>query len=353
MKVLYFGTFDPSYARNAILIRGLRENGVEVIECSDRSRSILKYIKLFFKHLKLVGKYDVMIVGFPGQQVMFLARILTLKPIILDIFTSHYMGYIIDRRRYPKKSFRARYFRFLDKWSCRLANLVTLDTEAHIDYFVNEFGLPLSKFKKIWLGARTDLFRPLETKPSYPNRPFLVLFWGSFIPLQGVEYIIKAAKILEKENIEFNLIGKGQTHESAKKLIGELNLKSINLIGRVSDDELMKYIKNSDVCLSTFGPGIKSEITIQNKIFETLASKRPLITAKTKAVLELFTDNEHLLFCEKANAPDLADKILKLRNDHGLKIKIAENGYEFFKNNLTEKLLGIQLVSAINKEILS
>lgn len=353
MKVLYFGTYDPSYARNAILIKGLRENGVEVIECSDCSRSVLKYIKLFFKHLKLVGKYDVMMVGFPGQKAMFLARMLTLKPIVLDIFTSHYMGYIIDRRRYPKESFRAHYFRFLDKWSCRLANLVTLDTQAHIDYFVNEFGLPSSKFKKIWLGARTDLFRPFETKPSSPNNPFLVLFWGSFIPLQGVEYIVKAAKILEKENIEFNLIGKGQTHESVKKLIGEFNLKNINLIGRVSDDELVGYVKNSDICLSTFGPGVKSETTIQNKIFETLASKKPLITAKTKAVLELFIDNEHLLLCEKANASDLADKILKLRNNSDLRIKIAENGYEFFKNNLTEKLLGVQLVGTINKEILS
>ena len=32
MKVLYFGSYDPGYARNRVLISGLKKNGVEVIE---------------------------------------------------------------------------------------------------------------------------------------------------------------------------------------------------------------------------------------------------------------------------------------------------------------------------------
>ncbi len=33
MKVCYWGTYDKGYLRNKILITGLRENGVEVVEC--------------------------------------------------------------------------------------------------------------------------------------------------------------------------------------------------------------------------------------------------------------------------------------------------------------------------------
>ncbi|PIR41801.1 MAG: hypothetical protein COV30_01240 [Candidatus Yanofskybacteria bacterium CG10_big_fil_rev_8_21_14_0_10_37_15] len=351
MRVLYFGTYDPDYSRNAILIKGLRENGIEVLECRDRTRSFLKYINLFFKHIKFIGKYDLMIVGFPGQEVTFLAKIITLKPIVLDIFTSHFMGYIIDRKRYALNSFRARYFRFLDKWSCRLADLILLDTQAHINYFVDEFKLTDKKFKKIWLGARTDIFRPVDLNQNNSGDPFLVLFWGSFIPLQGVEYIITAAKILEKENIVFNLIGRGQTYVKNKKFAESLGLKNINFLGRISNGELTDFIRKSDVCLSTFGPGIKSEITIQNKIFETLSSKRPLVTARTEAVLELFNDREHLLLCNKTDAQDLADKILELKNNAVLRRKIAENGYKFFKNNLTEKILGAKLARILIEEI--
>lgn len=159
MTVLYFGIYDPMYARNWVLIHGLRQNGVEVLECRVRAqRGAL--IKLFFKFLFFHPKFDAIIIGFPGQEVMFLARWLTRKPIIFDAFTSHYEGYILDYGRWGKESFRARYFKFLDRWSCRLASLVLLDTQAHIDFFVQEFGLSPQKFKRLWIGANSDMFHP-------------------------------------------------------------------------------------------------------------------------------------------------------------------------------------------------
>ncbi len=44
---------------------------------------------------------------------------------------------------------------------------------------------------------------------------FNVLFWGNYIPLQGIKYIILAAKELEKHSdICFTLIGKGQDYNN-------------------------------------------------------------------------------------------------------------------------------------------
>ena len=35
MRVCYFGTYStgPGYPRNRVIIKGLRENGIEVVEC--------------------------------------------------------------------------------------------------------------------------------------------------------------------------------------------------------------------------------------------------------------------------------------------------------------------------------
>ena len=44
LKILYFGFYDPNYARNSVLISGLRQNGVEVIECRDNSSGVRKFI---------------------------------------------------------------------------------------------------------------------------------------------------------------------------------------------------------------------------------------------------------------------------------------------------------------------
>src|SRR3989344_8029002 len=92
--VLYFGVYDPSYARNWVLINGLRKNDVRVIELKRRPSRLVLF-KLFFDYIRLREKFDVMVVGFPGQEVMFLARFLVWgKPVIFDAFTSHYGGYI-------------------------------------------------------------------------------------------------------------------------------------------------------------------------------------------------------------------------------------------------------------------
>ena len=157
MTVLYFGIFDPMYARNWVLINGLKKNGVEVIELRRRpARWCL--LKLFFDYVRLRPRFDAMIVGFPGQEVMFLARLLTKKPIIFDAFTSHYGGYILDRKKASPHSILARYYRFLDLWSCKLARTVLLDTQAHIDFFVKEYHLPPQKFRRLWIGANEHIF---------------------------------------------------------------------------------------------------------------------------------------------------------------------------------------------------
>lgn len=345
MKILYFGSYKPSYSRNKIILNGLRENGVTVVECNDRSPNILRFFKLFIKYIRLEKDYDFMIVGFPGQEVMFLARLLTRKPIIFDVFTSHYMGYILDRKYFLKDSWRAKYYRFLDTWSCRLADVIILDTQAHIDFFVEEFNLLPSKFKRVWLGADPVLHHP---RPKSDSNNFSALFWGSFIPLQGVEHIISAAKILEKESVTFNLIGFGQTHEDNKKLAERLGLKNVNFLGRVSDEVLVDYIRDADICLGTFSDSLKADITIQNKIFEALASKKTIITEETSSIRELLNDHEGVVFCCKANAEDLVDKIRFLKKNPILNQEIALRGYNLFQERLTAKKITENLVLIIN-----
>src|SRR3989338_3082361 len=195
MRVLFFGVYDPNYARNWVLINGLRKNGVEVVELRRKPQRFSLF-RLFFDYLKFKKNFDIMIVGFPGQEAMFLARWLTVKPIIFDAFTSHYGGYILDRQKFSKNSFHAKHYRFLDEWSCKLADLVLLDTNTHIDFFVNEFNLPKEKFRRIWAGANNDIFKPFDSIQGKPvsdyhnSNGFKIFFFGTYIPLQGVEYIL-------------------------------------------------------------------------------------------------------------------------------------------------------------------
>jgi len=349
MTICYFGIYHSEYSRNRIFIKGLRQNGVEVIECNSRLKGWAKYIDLWRQHWRLKKKYQVMVVGFPGYQVMPLARILTRRPIIFDTLSSFYDSMIIDRGIARPVSLTAAYYWILDWLACHLADKVILDTNAQIDYFVKTFGIRRAKFQRIFIGSDDEAIYPLEKIES--GSPFLVHFHGAFNPLQGVEFIIRAAKLLEKENINFNIIGKGQTYKDIRKLAQELGVKNVNFIGPVGYEELKEYMAQADVCLGVFGQTEKAQQVIPNKVYEALAAGQAIITGETPAIKELLTDKENALFCHMADPEDLADKILELKNNNDLRLRLAENGYKLFKARLRPTLLGQQLINSIKELI--
>lgn len=345
MKILYFGSYNPFYARNLVLLKGLTRNGVQVLEISERGR--LKYLKLFLKSLIHRGQ-ECTIIGFPGQEVMFwLGRFLK-RPLVFDVFTSHYGGYILDRGYFDKKSLRARYYRFLDKRACQEADIVLLDTETHIDFFVKEFGLPRFKFHRLFVGTDPHIFYPVKYETAAVGK-FVVHFHGNYIPLQGTEYIIKAASLLVNEPIIFNLIGRGQTYEKTRKLADNLKLKNVNFLEPVSYDSLPNFINRADVCLGIFGDTPKTDLVIPNKVYEAIACQKAVITADTPAIRELFIDGENALLVNKADPRNLAEKILFLKNNIEERQKIATASYLLFKDKLTPQKLGAELVKIIGE----
>ena len=162
LTVCYFGTYTPEYSRNRILISGLRENDVEVIECQTIRRGFLKYIDLAIKHWKIRNKYDVIVVGFQGIQAVILAKFLTRKTIIFDAFASLYDSMVMDRKNVKIKSFTAKYYWWLDKISMIFADIILFDTNEHINYASNEFGIKKEKFRRIFIGADISIFYPNE-----------------------------------------------------------------------------------------------------------------------------------------------------------------------------------------------
>lgn len=354
MKVCYFGTYDPTYTRNRLMIQGLKENGVEVIECRTEQikNKLKKYWRLIKRHRKIKGNYDVMVVGFAGQAIMplawFLAK-LSGKKVILDLFVSEYDSVILDRKTYPKFSFPALKFWLLDWFSCKLADICLLDADEHIKFFVKTFKIKKEKFKTILLSCDPEIFYP---RPKTPGDKFIIHYHGSYSPIQGVKYIIEAAKLLEDENIQFNIIGKLKNHQKEIELAKNLNLVNVNFIDFMPYQQLAEQINKADICLGMFGDTDKAMHCSAFKIVEGMAMKKPVITGDTPALREIIEDRETGLFCRMADPKDLARKILELKNNLKLREKIAEDGYKFYLKNLTPKATGKEFKEALEKLLL-
>lgn len=348
MTICYFGIYNPEYSRNRVLIKGLKQNGVEVIECSSKGKGIGKYWQLFKNHYKIRKKYDLMIVGYPGYQAMILAWFLTRKPIIFNVFTSIYDSMVWDRKLVKPKSFKALYYWLLDWFSCRLADKILLDTQEHIDYFVKTFHLDPQRFYRIFVSTDEDMLYPVSAEKKDTDN-FLVHFHGNFIPLQGVEYIIYAAKILENDKIKFNIIGRGQEYKKIMRLANDLKINNINFIDPIPYEKLREYMADSDVCLGIFGKTPKAQRVIPNKVYEAIACAKPIITGETPAIKELFTNQKNIILCRPASPEDLADKILKLKINQNVGSEIGQNAFNLFKEELLPKKIIHDLLLNIKK----
>ena len=374
MKVCFLGTYEKNYPSNRIIIKGLKKNGIDIVECHislwekyrNKHGNFLKlfsmfklaaglgfaYTRLCFMFFSKCRNVDVIIVGYIGQLDIFFLKALLLfkknKPKILFVpLVSLYDTAIADRGLSGRNNLFAKILFYIDKFSFKMADLVVFDTNEHINYISNLFSLDKSKFERVWVGADEDAFypqcSPTDKGKNYPppdkgglgGVKFTVLFIGKYIPLHGLEYIIKAAKLLESEkDIKFRIIGSGQLDEEIMDLRKKLDIKNIDFIEWVEYNELVNEINKADVILGIFGGTNKSLRVIPNKVFQAVACKKAVVTGDSLAIKELFINRKNILLCENRDVESLKKAILELRDDDRLRDKIAEGGYEVFRGGL-------------------
>jgi glycosyltransferase involved in cell wall biosynthesis len=353
VRVCYFGTYRADYARNEMMIEGLRRNGVEVTECHEQlwhssddrakvagggwrnpafwGRAAVAYGRLL-QHYRHVGDYDVLVVAYPGQLDVFLARLVSWlrhRPLVWDILMSVYL-ISIERGLAARGRIGIYPLRLLESLACRLPNLLILDTEEYMAWFQSTYGLPTTRFRLVPIGADDRVFQPLPRR-QHAGEHFRVLYYGTFVPNHGVEYIVEAARLLvEAEDIHFELVGDGPERPKAQAIAQRHGLSNVEFLGWLDHRELLQRIADADLCLGSFGTTPQSLMTVHNKIYEGLATARPVLTGDSPAIRRQMTHGKHVYLCPRANPEALANAIRLLRSDSDLRRRLAENGHRMF-----------------------
>lgn len=349
MLISFFGRYDPSYSRNIVLLKGLKENQVEVIHCNSRV-GILPLRWLMLSYLFFRNKAyscNFIFVGFPGHTDVPLAFILGKlvgKKVIFDAFFSLYNSAVFDRQYFPASHWHAKYYYLVDKLACQLADKVILDTKAHCRYFARTFKIPLNKFITAYVGTDTSLFSP-RTKKS---KEVVIGFHGSYLPLQGIDVIIKAAKKLPK--LKFHLVGDGLKFQSIKELAERLNVLNVTFSTRIPYKKLPLFIASTTIYIpGPFGTNSKAGMVIPNKVYESAAMRKAMIVGDSQATRELFTHKKDAYFITRGNPNELVKAIRLLLTNSTLRETIAAGGYKLIKTKLTPKLIVRNLLNDLEK----
>ncbi len=363
--VLVFGIYERDYPHNRMLIRGLEENGYNVAECHvdpKKFPGLKKYLELA-RIARVVRKehtYSFVLVLSPGHTVVWLARWLFPRvKILFDAFVSLYDSNVHDRKIYSRLSLYAIRDWLLDWSSTKLAWRVILDTNAHIEYFVQTFGTAREKCIRVFVGTDQTLFS-ISAEVSIPPEPFIVHFHGTYIPLQGIPHIIDAARILQDEGVVFRIVGSSNSsayartlRESAKDLVEKGIVKFIDAVPFA---ELAPLMAESHVCLGIFGDTEKAQRVIPNKVYEILAlpppHSRPIVTADTPAIRELLSEKTAVLVSAKSEkmSAALAEALRALKSNPQKCQELATAAAELFETRLQRKQLVAEMLENLSLE---
>jgi glycosyltransferase involved in cell wall biosynthesis len=225
-----------------------------------------------------------------------------------------------------------------------------LDTTAHIDYFVQTFDLQRDKFHRLFVGADESLFYPRDARKE--DGMFRVFYYATYLPLHGIEYIIRAAKKLERfKEVEIEIIGKGPQYKPVLDLARSMEVHNVRFIEWVPYEDLPAKIAQADICLGGHFSDIeKARRVIPGKTFQYIAMQQPVIVGDCPGNREVFTHKENAFLVKMADADSLANAIVELKDNESLRKQVAEKGYKTFIEKCNIDAIGRTLKRILGEE---
>jgi glycosyltransferase involved in cell wall biosynthesis len=343
MRVLYFGTYEREYPRNAQVISSLRRAGVEVLERhasvwegsrDNWSAGTGTAVRLGLAELELLrrqpAEFDALIVGYPGHFDLLAARRAARgRPVIFNPLVSLADTFVADRARFRPGSAAARALAAIDRHALRAADLVVADTRAGADHLAELAALPPERIEVAFVGAEERVFAPGWS----PAEPFTVLFVGKLIPLHGVGTVLAAARAAPE--LAFRLVGSGQLEPLMRE-----RPANVHWVPWVEYERLPDELRLAGCALGIFGTSAKAGRVIPNKAFQALACGTPLVTADTPGARELLVDGESALLVPAGDPEALATALRRLAGDPELARRLSVGGRAAYDARASEDVLG-------------
>jgi glycosyltransferase involved in cell wall biosynthesis len=366
-SVAYFGTYEPDYPRNAVLIAGLRAHGVEVhefraplpsldaAEMTGARGAARLAAGLAVSHVRLAAQHrhglqvDAVVVGYPGHFLVPFGRLLAgwrRAPLVFDPLVSLLDTFVGDRGLVRSGGAKAAAIRTVDEVAFRLPQLVLADTWVHAAYYQEAFGLARERVAVVPVGALPEPRADGDARQLAGGEPLTVLQYGKWSPLHGAETVLAAAEMLRGEPFRFVLIGEGQLSGELRATIASRGLNNVQWLGRMPSTELRTHTLAADVCLGVFGGSEKAGRVLPNKVFDALACGRPIVTADTDGAREWLRSGESALLTPVGDAAALAAALRGLL-DAAERARFGQAALALYQRAFTPEAVADSLLAAL------
>ena len=342
IKVCYILSYRcPNYVRTKTLIEALKRiDNIALFEAINTTKGIFRYIQTLSRlfAIRITKKPDYYILGFRGYEIFWIVRILTFgTPLIFDHMMSPYDSLLNERKIFKKGGIVDKLIYLYEKSILKYSDMILTDTVIHREFLADLFEEQREKIYAVHVGTDEELFKNLPSGKEVQKKEFFdVFFYGTFLPLHGIDIILKAEFILKDRPIRFTIIGGNKKYlRDFYEIKKRLKLKNIIHKEWVDYEQLPGMISKADLCLGgPFGNTGQASRVIAGKTFQFLAMGKPTVVGKIKHDYG-FRDKENCLLVSQENEKELAGAILWCFENQERLGEIGRKGLELYRTKFS------------------
>lgn len=242
-----------------------------------------------------------------------------------------------------------RLLQWLESCQFALADLVISTNESYRQVALDRGRKRPDQVRVVRSGPSHQRFATVrEADPALKRgKPYLVAYLGVMAPQDGVDHLVRAAKVLtaQRSDVTFTFIGAGDSFEDLKALSRSLGLEDVcHFTGRVPDGDVERVLATADVCVSPDPKNPLNDVSTMNKVLEYMACAKPVVCFDLREHRHSARDGA--LYAEPNRDEDLAACISRLLDDAPLRERLGAMNRQRFLDVLAWEHNAGELIAA-------
>jgi colanic acid biosynthesis glycosyl transferase WcaI len=217
-------------------------------------------------------------------------------------------------------------------------------------------GTPSERTELITNGVDFSLFdgkvsdRSIKMRSAYGlEQKFVAMYMGAHGAYNALDTIIHAAtELKENDNIVFVLVGAGERKFELEKYVSDHMLTNVKFIGTVPRRDSADVLAMADIFLLPNRAGSFFEGNLPNKLFDYLASARPIVVAGRGETADAVLAANSGVVVEAEEPIQMAEAIVSLANSSEADREIlGQNGRRYVQKFYDRKIQASLLSSLL------
>jgi phosphatidyl-myo-inositol alpha-mannosyltransferase len=190
-------------------------------------------------------------------------------------------------------------------------------------------------------GVDLERFAAAEPYEELRDGTLNILFVGRFEERKGLIHLLKAYHRLRKRKVDARLlvIGAGPKEREYRRFVGLRGIRDVEFLGRVSDDEKVRYFASADIyCAPNTG-----QESFGIVLLEAMAAGVPIVASDIHGFKNVIQRDVQGILVEPKNPRAFAAALYALARDADLRHELGEAGRarapEFTWDRVTERIV--------------